>query len=160
MKAPITPAFGIPYQGICAPQEWDEDWYTTWTAKKNHKLVHITKEDEMSRYKAFNKSSPSKMLVDRSRLPSKPVFNISKPSDLSVLMRDDVSISSQIKSANQKETGDNDSVWIGNIYVVKNRPGERMSRVHPEFTSFLHKSSWKMKYFPSRNNQSSTILMR
>lgn len=160
VKGPIiTPAFGIPFQGIGRPLEWDEDWYTSWPTQKNHKLVHIKKEDEMSRYKAF-KSNTSKML-DKSRLPSKPGFKVSMPSDSSVLMRDDVSISSQLKIANHKDGGDDDiAIWIGNIYVVKYRPGERMSRVHPEFTSFLHKSRWKMKYFPSGNKENSNIFIR
>jgi hypothetical protein len=157
-KGPITPAFGIPFQGVTNPQEWDQDWYTSWSAKKNQNLVHLKREDELSRYKPFKSGS----LLDRSRLPTRPGVKTSMPSDSPVSIRDDVSISSQLKSANH-DGGDDDGVlWIGNIYVVKNRPGERMSRVHPDFTSFLHKSRWKSKYFPSRNDETyaSTISMR
>ena len=37
---------------------------------------------------------------------------------------------------------------IGKIYTVRYRSGERMSRVHYDYTSFLYRSKWKRKYFP------------
>jgi len=37
---------------------------------------------------------------------------------------------------------------IGTICTMRFRIGERVSRVHPHYTSSLRKSRWKKKYFP------------
>lgn len=37
---------------------------------------------------------------------------------------------------------------IGTICTMRYRIGERVSRVHPQYTSSLRKSRWKKKYFP------------
>ena len=46
---------------------------------------------------------------------------------------------------NQEEKQDTS---IGKLHTMRYRAGERMSRVHYDYTSFLYKSKWKRKYFP------------
>ena len=47
---------------------------------------------------------------------------------------------------NDHAVGGNIVVEIGSLCPVRVKPGERISRIHPEFTSSLRQSRWRKKY--------------
>lgn len=47
---------------------------------------------------------------------------------------------------NDHKVGKSVVVEIGSLCPVRVRPGERISRIHPEFTSSLRQSRWRKKY--------------
>ena len=48
---------------------------------------------------------------------------------------------------NDHAAGGNIVVEIGSLCPVRVKPGERISRIHPEFTSSLRQSRWRKKFF-------------
>ncbi len=53
---------------------------------------------------------------------------------------------SETPRENDHAVGGNIVVEIGSLFPVRVKPGERISRIHPEFTSSLRQSRWRKKY--------------
>ena len=88
------------------PADWDEEWFTTWQARKEnpHRLEQKKRGKKSKRIKSYVGDDDESCFVG---LPE-----------------------------------------IGSIYTIRFRIGERVSRVHYDYTSSLRKSRWKKKYFP------------
>jgi hypothetical protein len=112
----------MPMENIPDPGEWTEEWYTTWKApdnKRNHSESHSGYEDSS---------------VDGGSST-------------------DSGSSSDNDSVNERASNDDYDSWeeapeCGTIVNVKQKIGERVSRVHPDYTSSLRRSRWRRKYFP------------
>ena len=117
-------SFQVRAAKIADPDEWNEDWFTTWKSRRdnpNNLLAHA-KEDEVSN----TKRSPN----------------------------DDETVETHESDTESEDMEDKPRVKkvieIGNIVSVRVRCGERVSRVHPDFTSSLRMSRWKRKYCASK----------
>ena len=121
----------MPIENIPDPGEWTEEWFTTW--------------------KAPNKGPPS-----GSRSQSYHESHSEESDEQSTTASDGDSVSSSGSSSCESTDSDDDSdddSWeeppeCGTIVNVQQKIGERVTRVHPDFTSSLRRSRWRRKYFP------------
>lgn len=124
---------------------WTEEWYTTWKAPNDAR-------DESS-------SCTGSEFLSRSETHSHAESrSISRPSD-SVNgghhhnhHRFGYSFTNSSTSELGTDVTDDDS-WeelpeCGELINVKPKIGERVSRIHPDYTSQLRRSRWRKKYFP------------
>lgn len=102
------------------PHKWEKEWYTTWYTRKNNPNTEGEKKKERARKR--EKRSKRKKKSKRSRRN-----------------REEVESEDEIVTPEIPE--------IGNLYSLRFR-GEKASRVHLHFVSYLSKSRWKQKYFP------------
>lgn len=106
--------------------DWDEDWYTTWKSRRENpnNLVTFTEAD----------------------IPSLSMNSTGTSSTSTTMTGSRSYDSSEKESANtepfQKKTV---LIEIGNIVSVR-FGGERVSKVHPDYTSSLRRSRWRKKY--------------
>lgn len=107
------------------PNTWEEEWYTTWKTRKDN--PNSLKRREMEN----NDDDDYQSVVTKQRRPN------SKSS-----RRQITDLESCIGAITLSLPE------IGTINTLRYRTGERVSRVHCEYTSFLRKSRWKKKYFP------------
>lgn len=106
-------------KNIAYPKPWEEEWYTTWFTRK----TNAGRESKDKRYKP--------MMDDGMTRAGSVAFSR-------------MSVFDNVETQESLDT----SKTIGKIHAVRYRAGERMSRVHYEYSSFLFKSKWKRKYFP------------
>eukprot|EP00554_Chaetoceros_debilis_P003371 CAMPEP_0194083662 /NCGR_PEP_ID=MMETSP0149-20130528/9685_1 /TAXON_ID=122233 /ORGANISM="Chaetoceros debilis, Strain MM31A-1" /LENGTH=810 /DNA_ID=CAMNT_0038766105 /DNA_START=106 /DNA_END=2538 /DNA_ORIENTATION=- len=101
------------------PKIWEEEWYTSWLARKQNP-GRLTTMSGGSRYS----------VVGSNRRTS--------------------SEESSIQSSTMNNFGPNNDSdkSIGKIYSMRYRSGERLTKVHWDYSSFLFKSRWKKKYYP------------
>lgn len=117
-------SFQVRATKIADPDEWNEDWFTTWKSRRDNpnNLLTYAKEDEVSTTKRG--------------------------------ASDDGTVETHDSDAESDVTEDKPRVKkvieIGNIVSVRVRCGERVSRIHPDFTSSLRMSRWKRKYCVSK----------
>ena len=120
----------MPMENIPDPGEWTEEWYTTWKAPGN-------KHDITESHSGSEGSS-----VDEGSCTDGGSSS------------DDDSGNDRASNAGGDNTDDyDDGSWeeapeCGIIVNVKQKIGERVSRVHPDYTSSLRRSRWRRKYFP------------
>mmetsp|Transcript_22839 Transcript_22839/g.28020 ORF Transcript_22839/g.28020 Transcript_22839/m.28020 type:complete len:926 (+) Transcript_22839:115-2892(+) len=112
---------------VTFPNKWEEEWYTTWLTRKKN---------------------PNKAKVDRRKESKRSRKSKKKKSKKSRRHRDYDDDSYQSERKIEEDTNDLQHLQIGEIYTHRFRLGERVSRVHPYFVSYLGKSRWKKKYFP------------
>lgn len=63
-------------------------------------------------------------------------------------MVNDVCVETVVDTFREKDrtVGKNIVVEIGSLCPIRLRPGERITRIHPEYTSSLRQSRWRKKY--------------
>lgn len=128
IKQRITPAFGIPFEGLHMPQAWKKSWYTSSFAKMDQMY---TKADDTSISIIISRSDSSTMSGPKTSSKyqkSDPVSSI----------LGDASVSNTSNSVSMTKDRRNQNIWIGNIYVTKLKLGETISRIHPDYTSALY----------------------
>ena len=124
---------------------WPEEWYTTWQSRKLFRAEHADDSSESS-YSCGSSRSPDDdhtgSILSGSAISGSVYTRDTRGSDY---FDDEV------------ET-DGESTWddyydeyapeCGHIVNVKQKIGERESRVNPYTTSSLRRSRWRRKYFP------------
>lgn len=103
---------------------WKEEWYTTWRSRKENpnKLNNIVTHGQKKGANDWTgMDAGSEGSIDSMGFDQSDSFT-------------------QIEFSKRSE--------IGTICTIRFKIGERVSRVHPKFTSSLRKSRWKKKYFP------------
>jgi hypothetical protein len=132
----------MPIENIPDPGEWTEEWYTTW--KSPWDRPHMNKSrSSMGSSSSDGSSTDRGSYTDRGSITDASTLN-----QKSLSTRE----SSYSGSGSSEEHSDDDS-WeeapeCGTIVNVKQKIGERVSRVHPDYTSSLRRSRWRKKYFP------------
>ena len=113
----------MPMENIPDPGEWTEEWYKTWKSPGDPHLMP-------------DSASSADQTED----------------DFSV-EEEDYSEGSHSSSYSGSDDSSDDVSWeenpeCGTIINVKQKIGERVTRVHPDFTCSLRRSRWRKKYFP------------
>jgi len=132
IKAPVCKpkSMEMPMNNIPEDGEWEEEWYTSWSTRRNmpkpqNDPVRVdTEREEESMYE----SSESESLSESSQETG------SSYTDSSTYVDD--------------EDEWEDAPECGTFLNVKQKIGERVTRVHYDHTSSLRKSRWRKKYFP------------
>jgi hypothetical protein len=101
------------------PEEWNENWYTTWRSRRDNpnNLIAFT-EYEITMGAESNGIGES-----------------------SSSLEDSEQVANRSSGTRRKVT-----IEIGSLYPVRLKAGERISRVHPDYTSSLRSSRWRKKY--------------
>ena len=115
----------IPVTVIPESGDWNEDWYTTWKSRRDNpnNLVTFTEAD-----------IPSLSLNSSGTSSTSTTITESQSSDQSVQ-------SSDSTYCRKKPV----LIEIGNLVSVR-FGGEKVSKVHPDYTSSLRRSRWRKKY--------------
>lgn len=131
----------MPIENIPDPGEWTEEWYKQWKSPYDGRAPpgRSNSDDDYTNDGSYNSGA----FTDGGR---------SRESGSSV--NDESSYYSGSESETSRRfTDDDDYSWeeapeCGEIINVKQKIGERVSRVHPDYTSSLRRSRWRKKYFP------------
>ena len=119
-KSLLVPATKIPESG-----EWNEDWFTTWKSRRDNpnNLVTFTEEEVPVLTRNFTSGTSTTMAESESdeKSMAEEVDAGSCPPKKAVLIE------------------------IGNLVSVR-FGGERVSKVHHDYTSSLRRSRWRKKY--------------
>ena len=122
IKAPICKpkSMEMPMRNIPDPGDWTPEWYTTWESRKLH-LPRPSTEGSVSDSDSENSGSEE---------------------------------GSQLSGSYSSGSSYDDDEWeeapeCGTIVNTRQKIGEHVTRVHPDFTSSLRKSRWRKKYFPA-----------
>jgi hypothetical protein len=130
IKAPVCKpkSMEMPMENIPDDGQWDVEWYTTWSARKNMPkpppgCATFGTDGEETAYESEYGSE------------------------------EEGSEGTGSYTGSSTYIGDDDEEWedapeCGTLVNVKQKIGERVSRVHPDYTSFLRRSRWRKKYFP------------
>ena len=122
---PCPKSLQIPVTKIPESGDWNEDWYTTWKSRRDNpnNLVTFTEAD----------------------IPSLSM-NSSGTSSTSTTMTGSHSYDQSVESSDTAPCKKKAVlIEIGNIVSVR-FGGERVSKVHPDYTSSLRRSRWRKKY--------------
>lgn len=129
IKAPVCKpkSMEMPMENIPEDGEWDVEWYTTWSARKHMPKpppanATVATEGEGTLYESEYGSEESSQ-------------ETGSYTDTSTYIEED-------------DDEWEDAPECGTIVNVKQKIGERVSRVHPDYTSSLRRSRWRKKYFP------------
>ena len=133
----------MPMENKPHPNEWTEEWYKTWKApnsNSNSRSVTSTSSvdqetdtahDDTSSYVGVSSHSESRLSGGLSGGSSFSTAGHTAASDFSYC-----------------EDEYEDTPQCGTLMNVKPKIGERVSRIHPDYTSQLRRSRWRKKYFP------------
>jgi hypothetical protein len=126
-------------------RDWEKEWYLTWQSQK---LSHLAQTfDSSSSHASSGYSTASS--DDDDLAGSIPGSCVS-----SLFTRDTQDSGGGGEEESESEDGswcdddDDDAPECGYIVNVKQKIGERVSRIHPDYTSSLRRSRWRMKHFP------------
>ena len=124
-KSLLISATKIPESG-----DWNEDWYTTWKSRRDNpnNLVTFAEGD-----------IPSLSMMSSGTTGTSTTLTESESYDQS--SESEMNTNSCRKKAVLIE--------IGNLVSVRIAVGESVSKVHPDYTSSLRRSRWRMKYMRS-----------
>jgi len=123
-KSMEMPMDNLPHAG-----EWVEEWYTTWQTRQ------LPPGDDDTR---SSHSWASDTYATRSTFRD----------DTTAYTRDTYGDSTYVTHSDDESTWDEEPPECGTFKNVKLKIGERLSRVHPDYTSSLRRSRWRKKYFP------------
>jgi len=113
------------------PKPWEEEWYTSWLARKhNSGMLDHGGRKQASRYSPMHSAGSV------------------RPNSRGSVRSNARTVRSKFGLTDDDEEDKEEEATIGRLHTVRYRPGERLSRVHYDYTSFLFKSKWKKKYFP------------
>jgi hypothetical protein len=101
--------------------EWNENWYTTWRSRRDN---------------------PNNLIAFAELEIKTPSYSEENNTIVEGLSSIDESIHTSSSKAPKRKV----TIEIGTLCPVRLKTGERISRVHPEFTSSLRRSSWRKKY--------------
>lgn len=101
---------------IPAQGEWSEDWFTTWKSRR----------DNPNNLATFVQDVQCGEEEDEARGEEEGT--------------------SARRPSSSSSSGKRVVVEIGSLCPIRVRGGERVSRIHPEFTSSLRQSRWRRKY--------------
>ncbi|CAB9517105.1 expressed unknown protein [Seminavis robusta] len=116
----------MPMENKPHPEEWTEEWYKTWEAPKGR----TTSRSVSSSYTGSDKSSDGSTNYIGSSASYSTAGNFTASE-----CEDDRSYYE-------------DTPQCGELINVKPKIGERVTRIHPDYTSQLRRSRWRKKYFP------------
>lgn len=116
LQVPVTK---IPESGY-----WNEDWYTTWKSRRDNPNNLVTFTEAPSLSMTFSGTTSTSATVTESHSYDQSVQ------------------SSDTNTPCQKKAV---LIEIGNLVSVR-FGGERVSKVHPDYTSSLRRSRWRKKY--------------
>ncbi len=132
IKAPTCKpkSMEMPMRKIPDPGDWTPEWYTSWGGRK--------------------------LLLRRPSFDSSVDSDVESGADTgtdSYTDKDDDKDSLRSYSSAGSSYDDDDDDWedapeCGTFVNTKLKIGERVTRVHPDYTSSLRKSRWRKKYFP------------
>lgn len=136
----------MPIENIPDPGEWTEEWFTQWKAPA---LGAVSSSRSMDDYTAMS-------YADRTTFTDYDGTNRGSFTEDGSTVRnpdDDFSSSASSGSGSERSEDDDDDTWeeapeCGELINVKQRIGERITRVHYNYTSSLRRSRWRKKYFP------------
>jgi hypothetical protein len=121
----------MPIENIPDPGEWNEAWYTTWKSPDarpqfggSHSSDYESYTDGGTADDGTSTDGGGSCTDNSSRVNKSPMSNDSD------------------------EDSWEEAPECGTIVNVKLKIGERISRVHPDYTSSLRRSRWRKKYFP------------
>jgi hypothetical protein len=122
------------------PEEWTEEWYKTWEAPKHRSYSRSvyssdsSAEERSSETDTFTARDDASSYIDGSSASytTSSGFSGDDGTDLDPDDRSDYE----------------DTPQCGELINVKPKIGERVSRIHPDYTSRLRRSRWRKKYFP------------
>jgi hypothetical protein len=117
----------MPMENIAEEGQWDVEWYTTWSARRN-----MPKPPPVSAHPVVTDGESSAYASE----------------DGSEDSSEDGTGSYTDSSTYMDEDEWEDAPECGTLVNVKQKIGERVSRVHPDYTSSLRRSRWRKKYFP------------
>ncbi|MGK3755160.1 MAG: hypothetical protein ACI8RD_007469 [Bacillariaceae sp.] len=125
IKAPVCKpkSMEMPMRNIPDPGDWTPEWYTTWESRKLH-LPRPSTEGSRSDSDSENSGSEEGSQV------------------------------SGVSGSYSSSSSYDDDEWeeapeCGTLVNTRQKIGEHVTRVHPDFTSSLRKSRWRKKYFPA-----------
>ena len=101
--------------------EWNEAWYTTWKSRRDNPNNLIAFSDLEVKAPSYEDDNIIAERQSSSLDESDPTLGTSNPK----------------RKVN---------IEIGLLCPVRLKTGERISRVHPDFTSSLRRSRWRKKY--------------
>jgi hypothetical protein len=137
----------MPMESKPHPEEWTEEWYKTWEASKHRSLRSLSR--------SVTNSSGSRTSEEE---PGSETETMTARDDASSYVDGSSAsyTSSGFSSADEGTDLDaddrsdyyEDTPQCGELINVKPKIGERVSRIHPDYTSHLRRSRWRKKYFP------------
>lgn len=135
----------MPHESYPHPGEWTEEWYTTWKRPRDQEEASSEASSHASDSEFDESESSSADEDDENSQHS------GMKSDGS--QGDKYTKCSESNDDSDDEDSSSSSSWeeipeCGHLRTVKLRIGEHISRVHPNFTSSLRRSRWRLKYFP------------
>jgi len=127
IKAPICKpkSMEMPMRKIPDPGDWTPEWYTTWGDRKLHLRNRRSSSESLS--DSCSDSYTENECYDKDSLRS---------------------YSSGGSSYEDDEDWEDDAPECGTFVNTKQKIGEHITRVHPDYTSSLRRSRWRKKYFP------------
>mmetsp|Transcript_21610 Transcript_21610/g.33017 ORF Transcript_21610/g.33017 Transcript_21610/m.33017 type:complete len:2075 (+) Transcript_21610:97-6321(+) len=136
----------MPIENIPDPGEWTEEWYTVWKSPYERRR---RKNDASGSYDTDSASDDDGSYTDRGSHTNRGSFDVSRGQQKSMTSNDE----SDYSGSSDENESDDDASWeeapeCGILINVKQKIGERVSRVHPDYTSSLRRSRWRKKYFP------------
>lgn len=123
MHYPVSRPKSLQMQVTRIPDEdeWNENWYTTWRSRRDN---------------------PNNLIAFAELEIKTPSYSEENNTIVEGLSSIDESIHTSSSKAPKRKV----TIEIGTLCPVRLKTGERISRVHPEFTSSLRRSSWRKKY--------------
>lgn len=144
------------------PEEWTGEWYKTW--KKPEKGDDMSRSIESSysgsgtsrsgteESSTRNDSDATSSLIAKSGShttnPAESIYSGSYSTRAGGSLRSSYAESSDPDDYTYLEEEEDDAPQCGTLTNVKPNIGERVTRIHPDYTSQLRRSRWRMKYFP------------
>ena len=136
----------MPMENKPHPEEWTEEWYKTWERPNTN-----------NHSSSYSSSSGSRSVTDHGATDDSETGTVHDETS-SYVEESSHSGSSYSSAGNQTASegdfSDNDDETLedtpqcGTLINVKPKIGERVSRIHPDYTSQLRRSRWRKKYFP------------
>jgi hypothetical protein len=123
MHYPVSRPKSLQMQVTRIPDEdeWNENWYTTWRSRRDN---------------------PNNLIAFAELEIKTPSYSEENNTIVEGLSSIDESIHTSSSKAPKRKV----TIEIGTLCPVRLKTGERISRVHPEFTSSLRRSRWRKKY--------------
>jgi hypothetical protein len=143
----------MPMENKPHPEEWTEEWYKVWKApnRSNSSFDSRSYSDSASEEGFDSRSGGSRSVLDDSSSYIGKSSSSHSASGYGSFSGDEAhsSRSDYGLSENDEDSLDEDDApQCGELINVKPKIGERVTRIHPDFTCQLRKSRWRKKYFP------------
>ena len=126
----------MPMENIPDPGDWTEEWYTVWKSPDERRRG--ADRAGGSSGSSTDSDSTEGSYTECSAAPGKSHSNLE---------------TEYSGSTEGCDSDNDDDTWeeapeCGVLINVKQKIGERVSRIHPDYTSSLRRSRWRKKYFP------------